>query len=32
LDKALDEAKAREWTVVDMKQDWGTIYPPKAEK
>jgi len=27
LDKALDEAKARGWTVVDMKQDWNTIYP-----
>ena len=27
LDKALDEAKARNWTVVDMKQDWKAIYP-----
>jgi phosphoglycolate phosphatase-like HAD superfamily hydrolase len=27
LDKGLDEAKARGWTVVDMKQDWNTIYP-----
>jgi phosphoglycolate phosphatase-like HAD superfamily hydrolase len=27
LDKALDEAKARGWLVVDMKQDWKTIYP-----
>jgi phosphoglycolate phosphatase-like HAD superfamily hydrolase len=27
LDKALDEAKARGWTVVDMKRDWHRIYP-----
>jgi len=27
LDKALDEAKARGWTVVDMKADWKKIYP-----
>jgi phosphoglycolate phosphatase-like HAD superfamily hydrolase len=27
LDKALDEAKANGWTVVDMKHDWKTIYP-----
>lgn len=27
LDKALDEAPARGWTVVDMKSDWKTIYP-----
>jgi hypothetical protein len=26
LDKALDEARARGWTVVDMKNDWKTIY------
>lgn len=26
LDKALDEAKARGWTVVDMKNDWKIIY------
>jgi haloacid dehalogenase-like hydrolase len=26
LDKALDEAPARGWTVVDMKLDWKTIY------
>jgi hypothetical protein len=29
LDKALDEAKTRGWTVVDMKQDWNTVFPPK---
>jgi hypothetical protein len=26
LDKALDEARRRGWTVVDMKNDWKTIY------
>jgi hypothetical protein len=30
LDKALDEALAKGWTVVDMKQDWKTIFPPAA--
>jgi phosphoglycolate phosphatase-like HAD superfamily hydrolase len=30
LDKALDEALARGWTVVNMKQDWKTIFPPPA--
>ena len=30
LDKALDEANARGWTVVDMKRDWGRVFP--AEK
>jgi phosphoglycolate phosphatase-like HAD superfamily hydrolase len=27
LDKALDEAKAKGWTVVDMKADWKTVFP-----
>jgi hypothetical protein len=27
LDKALDEARKRGWTVVDMKADWKTIFP-----
>ena len=27
LDKALDEAKSKGWTVVDMKNDWKQIYP-----
>ncbi|TXL81538.1 haloacid dehalogenase-like hydrolase [Vineibacter terrae] len=27
LDKALDEAIARKWTVVDMKKDWRTVFP-----
>jgi len=26
LDRALDEAKARGWTVVDMKRDWRTVF------
>ena len=26
LDKGLDEARSRGWTVVDMKRDWKTIY------
>jgi hypothetical protein len=29
LDVGLDEAAKRGWTVVDMKNDWKTIYPPK---
>lgn len=28
LDKGLDEAAARGWTVVDMKNHWKTIFPP----
>jgi hypothetical protein len=27
LDKGLDEARARGWTVVDMKTDWRVIHP-----
>ena len=27
LDKGLDEAGSRDWTVVSMKDDWKTIYP-----
>jgi phosphoglycolate phosphatase-like HAD superfamily hydrolase len=27
LDKGLDEARARGWTVVSMKDDWRTIFP-----
>jgi hypothetical protein len=29
LDKALDEANAKGWTVVDMKADWKVIFPPQ---
>jgi phosphoglycolate phosphatase-like HAD superfamily hydrolase len=31
LDKGLDEAKARGWTVVDMKKDWKRIYPTETK-
>lgn len=27
LDKALDEATAKGWTVVDMKKDWKVVFP-----
>ena len=27
LDKALDAAQVKGWTVVDMKNDWKVIYP-----
>jgi haloacid dehalogenase-like hydrolase len=27
LDKALDEATARGWTIVDMKADWSVVFP-----
>ena len=27
LDKALDEAKKKGWTIVDMKRDWKTVFP-----
>lgn len=29
LDRGLDEAARRGWTVVDMKKDWNTIYPTR---
>jgi phosphoserine phosphatase len=28
---ALAQAQAKGWTVVDMKQDWKTIYPPASQ-
>ena len=31
LDKALDEAKAKGWTVVDMKNDWKVVFPFEGE-
>jgi phosphoglycolate phosphatase-like HAD superfamily hydrolase len=31
LDKAWDEAKTKNWTVVDMKADWKVIYPFEKE-
>ncbi len=30
LDKALDEAESRGWTIVDIKRDWRTIYPARG--
>jgi len=27
LDQALDEAKEKGWTVVDMQNDWKTVFP-----
>ncbi|HKQ34663.1 MAG TPA: HAD family hydrolase [Nitrospiraceae bacterium] len=30
LDKGLDEANAKGWTVVNMKDDWKTIFPPRT--
>jgi len=31
LDKAWDEANAQHWTIVSMKDDWNTIYPPASQ-
>jgi len=31
LDKGFDEAKAKGWTVVDMKKEWKVIYPFELE-
>lgn len=31
LDQALDEARARDWLVVDTKTDWLQIFPPEAQ-
>ena len=31
LDKGLDEAKAKGWTVVSMKDNWKTIFPPNTK-
>lgn len=27
LDKALDEASANPWLIIDMKKDWKTVFP-----
>ena len=32
LDKALDEALAKGWTVVSMKDDWKTIFPSPVKR
>jgi hypothetical protein len=31
LDKGLDAAKAKGWTVVSMKDDWKSIFPPESK-
>jgi hypothetical protein len=31
FDRGLDEAPKREWTVVSMKNDWKTVFPPGKE-
>ena len=31
LDKVLDEAQTRGWTVVSMKDDWNRIFPFAAQ-
>jgi hypothetical protein len=31
LDKGLDEAKAKGWTIADMKDDWKAIFPPEKK-
>ena len=30
LDKALDEAREKGWTVVDMKRDWKTVHKHRS--
>jgi hypothetical protein len=27
LDKALDQATKKGWTIANMKRDWNTVYP-----
>jgi hypothetical protein len=29
LDKALDQAAAKGWIIVDMKRNWKKVFPPK---
>ena len=31
LDRALDEAAAKGWSVVDMKRDWKVVFPAPRE-
>ena len=31
LERGLEEASAKGWTVVDMKKDWNVIYPAREE-
>ena len=30
LDKALDEGRAKDWTIVDMKRDWKVVFSPRS--
>ena len=30
LDKGLDEAQEKGWTIIDMKQDWKVVFPPAS--
>ncbi len=32
LDKALYEGQAKGWTIVDMRRDWRTVYPPGVRR
>lgn len=32
LERGLDEAAARRWILVDMKQDWKHVYPDEARQ
>ena len=31
LDKGLDEAREKDWTIIDMQKDWKVIYPYQLE-
>ena len=31
LDKGLDEATAKDWTVMDMKKDWNNVFPSEMK-
>ncbi|MBM68474.1 MAG: haloacid dehalogenase [Haliea sp.] len=31
LDKGLDEARARGWTVIDMQRDWKAVFPKRQD-
>ena len=31
LDQGLDEARKHDWTVVDMKRDWATVFAFESE-
>ena len=31
LDKGLEEARARGWTVIDMQRDWKAVFPKRQD-